>query len=157
MPQPPSLYQTRTRDSELYPSNASVKSVPRPRSPASSISVPFAPSPIIPSTSTFDSNSEKHTSPAAPKRSNGNRASWTSGLWVWNKKQPKRKGSAGSLASFSSAQLGTPGRSGERIGVREQEEDADIDGLWRRGDGGSSPAFKAIFLATVSCLESTHG
>lgn len=146
MPQAPSLYTTRTRDSEqIYPSNASVKSIPRPRSPASSISVPFPPLPILPASST-EPPVDVNASPAAAKRTNANRASWTSGLWVWNKKQPKRKGSSGSLASFVSTQAGA--QSGVARIVREEEEDVDAE--WRKGDGGSSPAFKAIFLATVS-------
>jgi hypothetical protein len=33
----------------------------------------------------------------------------------------------------------------ENVLVEDEEDD-----LWRKGDGGSSPGFRAIFLATVS-------
>lgn len=53
------------------------------------------------------------------------------GIWTWSKK-PGRKGSVGSLTPSMASGM-TP----------EDEE-------WRKGDGGSVPSFRAIFLATVS-------
>jgi hypothetical protein len=82
------------------------------------------------------------------KRNQGNRSSWTSGLWVWsNASKPKstrpRKGSVGSVLSNA----GTLGDVSEA--VSDGPDTADDEEAWRKGDGGSSPAFKAIFLATV--------
>lgn len=72
------------------------------------------------------------------------RSSWTSSLWGWGgsgtakKVSPKdRRGSISSLRAEIKA-----GNS-----VLENDEDNEE---WRKGDGGSSPAFRAIFLATVS-------
>lgn len=85
-------------------------------------------------------------SSVAPRRmaDNANRSSWTSGLWVWNKKA-RRKGSVGSLASLAS---GMPGPSS--LAQVRDHSDEDEDEAWRKGDGDNPPSFKAIFLATVS-------
>jgi len=85
------------------------------------------------------------STPPAPRRAadNANRATWTSSLWVWNKKA-RRKGSVGSLASFASAVPGSSGLAQVRNNSEEEEDEA-----WRKGDGESPPSFKAIFLATV--------
>ena len=114
-------------------------SLPRARSPASIHSVPL-PSPKSGSSSALDLG----TSHVDMHGKRNNRSSWTSGLWVWNKPKPRRKGSFGSIMS---QHTGTPVSSHAVLkgDVEEQDEDG-----WRRGDGGSPPAFRAIFLATVS-------
>ncbi|EIW67400.1 hypothetical protein TREMEDRAFT_11606, partial [Tremella mesenterica DSM 1558] len=86
------------------------------------------------------------STPVAQGKKN-NRTSWTSGLWVWSNGKPRRprKGSIGSIASFGLG-IGSPAPAGvpeENEAPEEEDEYA-----WRKGDGGSSPAFKAIFLAT---------
>jgi hypothetical protein len=63
----------------------------------------------------------------------GNKKGW--GIFGWAKK-PHRKGSVSSL---------TPSMSGLVPSLEPVEDDE-----WRRGDGGSAPSFRAIFLATVS-------
>jgi hypothetical protein len=55
------------------------------------------------------------------------------GIWGWGKKAG-RKGSVSSLAPSVAAS----------VAVEDDE--------WRRGDGGSAPSYRAIFLATVSVL-----
>lgn len=56
-----------------------------------------------------------------------------------------KKSSMGSIASAN--QPVTP--SSNAI-PRSTPEDEDEDETWRKGDGGSSPSYRAIFLATVS-------
>ncbi|WVQ99801.1 hypothetical protein IAU59_006943 [Kwoniella sp. CBS 9459] len=129
----------------------------RPASIASSISVPFPASPLEPSIPINTSSSSTGTSgtstPVGVKKPN--RTTWTSGLWVWGatKKPRPRKESIGSIASINqnraqataiSASSPYP-RSGDQA---QAHSNGDADDTWREGDGGSSPAFKAIFLAT---------
>lgn len=57
--------------------------------------------------------------------SNASHKTWGS-IWGWGKRP--RKGSMGSTAALP-----------------EEEDEA-----WRRGDGGSTPGFRAVVLATVS-------
>jgi hypothetical protein len=69
-------------------------------------------------------------------------------LWVWsNGTKPKparpRKGSVGSVLSNAGTLGDVIEGTVEGTSLDEEEES------WRKGDGGSSPAFRAIFLATV--------
>ncbi|ORY35339.1 rab-GTPase-TBC domain-domain-containing protein [Naematelia encephala] len=145
---PPLLPSSKHRGTSPAPSTT--RSL-RAKSPSSSISVPFASSPHE-STSSSVPVSQTASIPQTAKR-NG-RSSWTSGLWVWNTaKQPRpRKGSNGSTASLpppitvnAFGGTGTPVRGVPEEAVVDWEED---DEAWRKGDGGSSPSFRAIFLAT---------
>ncbi|OCF41132.1 hypothetical protein I317_05046 [Kwoniella heveanensis CBS 569] len=128
----------------------------RPPSIASSISVPFPASPLEPSipitnTSSPSTSASGTSTPVGVKKAN--RTTWTSGLWVWGatKKPRPRQGSIGSIASMKQATTSGIGadfhvplpRSGDYGTV--DEEVSDRRG---QGDGGSSPAYKAIFLAT---------
>ncbi|RXK40181.1 hypothetical protein M231_02455 [Tremella mesenterica] len=104
--------------------------------PTASPPIPHAPLP----------DPDPMSTPVAQGKKN-NRTSWTSGLWVWSNGKPRRprKGSIGSIASFGLG-IGSPAPAGvpeENEAPEEEDEYA-----WRKGDGGSSPAFKAIFLAT---------
>ena len=72
--------------------------------------------------------------------------SWTSGLWVWNRK-PKRKGSHTSIKSTTSATPSNQIKDNWATQIPNLEEETEP---WRKGDGGSPPSFRAIFLATVS-------
>ncbi|WVQ84107.1 hypothetical protein IAT38_006252 [Cryptococcus sp. DSM 104549] len=146
----------------------------RHRSIASSASVPFPSTPRDPSQA---SQTQALEPPSAAAPSRASRQSWASGLWVWNAKKPPRvrKNSSGSVASVSasasasasasqsqsqlqSAAGSTPGLpangggwgglggvGGVQSAVVGDEEDEEA---WRRGDGGSSPGFRAVFLAT---------
>ncbi|WWC93558.1 hypothetical protein V866_000393 [Kwoniella sp. B9012] len=126
------------------PSNRKTR---RPPSIASSLSVPFPSSPITPSippTRSSDSTSGTDTSGGAQAKKNI-RSTWTSGLWVWS----------GAKKPVSSDQQvkgqGNPSIPTEETSLTTSESaitDEDDPEAWRKGDGGSSPAFKAIFLAT---------
>lgn len=123
----------------------------RARSPTPSVrTVPAIASSPAAGTSLYSVKSAEPPPIGSSKRNQGNRSSWTSGLWVWsNGSKPKstrpRKGSVGSVLSNA----GTLGDVCE--GTADGMEAVDDDEAWRKGDGGSSPAFKAIFLATA-CL-----
>lgn len=115
--------------------------------------------PVIPSSPAGASSlySVKSAEPPAatvkkPINGNTNRSSWTSGLWVWSgTKQTKsrtRRGSVGSVVSQAGT-LGNVPESEPRDDPSTPEGEGDEE-PWRRGDGGSSPSFRAIFLATVS-------
>ena len=131
-------------------------SIRRPKSPAPSVkTMPIIPSSPAGGASLYSVRSADPGSTIEPtsKKSNGNRSSWTSGLWVWSgsgSKQTKmrpRKGSIGSVLS----QAGTLGNVVEDeppVGPRDAGDDEEA---WRKGDGGSPSSFRAIFLATVSC------
>nr|XP_031860049.1 uncharacterized protein CI109_004412 [Kwoniella shandongensis]KAA5527121.1 hypothetical protein CI109_004412 [Kwoniella shandongensis] len=141
----------------LPPPHRSTSPVPstsrsiQPRSPSSSISVPFPyDSPITSTTQSrsTDSSSGLATPNASTSTSKGtNRQSWASGLWVWNasKKSRPRKGSIGSIAS-SHHVVASPAV--QQLPSESAVMDEDDEENWRKGDGGSSPAFRAIFLAT---------
>jgi hypothetical protein len=123
---------------------ASVRSM----SPAPSRTVPAMSSSPAAGSSLYSVKSAEPPPIGTGKRNQGNRSSWTSGLWVWsNASKPKstrpRKGSVGSVLSNA----GTLGDVSEA--VSDGPDTADDEEAWRKGDGGSSPAFKAIFLATV--------
>jgi hypothetical protein len=147
LPRPPSPTPT-TRSAR---SSRSIHPQFRPRSPTSSIrSIPIASTSLPQTHRTSDD-----VSPTTLKKPNPDRSSWASGLWVWSGKKPKlRRGSAGSIRSnmtgngiFEEGPVAAGGI-GERFGgVYSTGDDEDS---WRRGDGGSSPSFRAIFLATVS-------
>ena len=142
-----------------------VPSPPRPssvrtrhhRSSVSSVPGAVPPSPVLPSSASIAESTVSNSDSVAQKAAH--RSSWTTGLWVWNKgKARQRKGSAGSVASVQQQQIPTGHRDG--IGTRVTSGsarvnesaiiDEDEDESWRRGDGGSPPSFRAIFLATVS-------
>ncbi len=101
---------------------------------------------------------------------NAARASWTSGLWAWNSQtatpthpQHQHRPRAGSRSTSGSIPTSpsvekvsfepTPARPSvaQNDGTAFMLEDGDVEGddLLSRG---SSPAFRAIFLATVSRL-----
>ncbi|KAK8854964.1 hypothetical protein IAR55_003704 [Kwoniella newhampshirensis] len=132
------------------PAPSTTRSI-RPRSPASSISVPFSYDPPGASSNyarSIDSTSSVAIPNVTPSTSKPiNRQSWASGLWAWNasKKTRPRKGSIGSIASsvhVPSSPIVQQSASESAL-VDEEDEEG-----WRRGDGGSSPSFRAIFLAT---------
>lgn len=126
-----------------------VPSTRRARSPTPSTrTVPVMSSSPAEGTSLYSVKSAEPPPIENSKRNQGNRSSWTSGLWVWsNGSKPKstrpRKGSVGSVLSNA----GTLGNVSEA--VTDEIDSADDEEAWRKGDGGSSPAFKAVFLATV--------
>ena len=136
------------RDAASVRSMSPAPSTRRARSPTPSTrTVPAMSSSPAAGTSLYSVKSAEPPPVGTSKRNQGNRSSWTSGLWVWsNASKPKstrpRKGSVGSLLSNA----GTLGDVSEA--VTDGPDSADDEG-WRKGDGGSSPAFKAIFLATV--------
>lgn len=126
-------------------------SIRRNQSPAPSVrTVPGVPSSPAGGASLYSIRSADPNigTTAAVRRSTANRSSWTSGLWVWSgAKQRQRRGSAGSLLS----QAGTLGNVTEdqhrEITLPDAEEKQEV---WRKGDRGSAPSLRAIFLATVS-------
>ncbi|WWC90928.1 uncharacterized protein L201_005866 [Kwoniella dendrophila CBS 6074] len=122
----------------------------RPPSIASSLSVPFPSSPVEPyAPPTRPPNQTSGSStPIGSTSKKSNRSTWTSGLWVWSggrktapsDTQTKRSDSP-NLSTKPTPSL--PSKIAEPVITDEDEPEA-----WRTGDGGSSPAFKAIFLAT---------
>jgi hypothetical protein len=136
------------RSKSPAPSTYSYRTQPRSRSPASSIYVPFPSSPhYAASLHSGRSVDVGHTTPATPVAVSKNRASWTAGLWGWSgaKKQRPRKGSIGSIAS-QKVQTTSIQHALEEAAMTQEEDEQS----WRKGDGGSPPSFRAIFLATVS-------
>ncbi|OCF75968.1 hypothetical protein I204_03265 [Kwoniella mangroviensis CBS 8886] len=125
------------------PSNRKIR---RPPSIASSLSAPFPSSPItptIPSTRSSGSPSGTNTPGGAQAKKN-NRSTWTSGLWAWS-------GAKKTISSDPVKEQGNAPIPTEDISTTIHESaiiDEDDPDAWRKGDGGSSPAFKAIFLAT---------
>lgn len=125
-------------------------SIHRAKSPAGSVrTVPVSSS--SPAPSLYNVKSADTPASTGNRRNNGHRASWTSGLWIWSggtgQRQTKtrpRKGSVGSASVIS--QAGTLGNVVEDTSALVDDVDEEA---WRKGDGGSSPAFRAIFLATV--------
>jgi len=71
------------------------------------------------------------------KGDKGDKKGW--GIFGWAKK-PSRKGSIASLAPSITGSGAVP--------ALDTVDDDNHE--WRRGDGGSAPSFRAIFLATVS-------
>jgi hypothetical protein len=137
------------RDAASVRSKSPAPSSRRAQSPTPSTrTVPAISSSPAAGSSLYSVKSAEPPPIGSSKRNQGNRSSWTSGLWVWsNASKPKstrpRKGSVGSVLSNA----GTLGDVSEA--VSDGPDSAEDDEAWRKGDGGSSPAFKAIFLATV--------
>ncbi|OWZ43504.1 hypothetical protein C351_02880 [Cryptococcus neoformans c8] len=146
---------TSTPSLREIPSRSSALSIPQPGlpslspttsrfpagfSPSSSSSVPFTSTPVDLHQPDVDAASINENN---DRRSS--RQSWTSGLWIWgNKKSPVTKRS--SMGSIVSANHPVP-PSPNAI-PRSTPEHEDEDETWRKGDGGSSPSYRAIFLAT---------
>jgi hypothetical protein len=130
--------------------------LPRSKSPAPSVkTLPITTPYSTAGPSLYSTKSaEPPTQAESGKRNQSNRSSWTAGLWVWSggakpKAGRSRKGSIGSVVS----QAGTLGDVAESEGVRTMDMvPGDEEESWRKGDGGSTPAFAAIVLATVSLL-----
>ncbi|WVR07341.1 hypothetical protein IAU60_004382 [Kwoniella sp. DSM 27419] len=153
----PSTRPLFVRASSPTPSTYTTRSH-RPPSISSSISVPFPSSPMGPPRDPprerpGSSGDTGQSTPVEPITSKS-RSTWTSGLWVWStgKKQSKgRNGSQVTATPTSSGQgilppLGT-GQVAHALSTPIPVEDqADID--WMRDGRISSPAFRAIFLAT---------
>ncbi|KAK4689732.1 small G protein signaling modulator 3, partial [Tremellales sp. Uapishka_1] len=116
----------------------------RPSSPSPSIQVPFPRSPYA--TRSLHSARSVETGLNTPKTRVDKRATWASGLWAWsgNKKPRPRKGSVGSVVSHQAPV------------AAEAPAEIDVDDNWRKGDGGSPPSFRAIFLSTVSIPTHCH-
>ena len=137
------------RDAASVRSMSPAPSTRRARSPTPSTrTAPAMSSSPAAGSSLYSVKSAEPPPVGTSKRNQGNRSSWTSGLWVWsNASKPKstrpRKGSVGSLLS-NAGTLGDVSEAG-----MDGPDSAEDDEAWRKGDGGSSPAFKAIFLATV--------
>ena len=136
-------------------SSSPAPSARRTKSPATSVrTMPIIPSSPAGAASLYSVKSVDpgHSIDTATKKPNGVRSSWTSGLWVWSgsaTKQPKQRPRKGSIGSVLS-QAGTLGNVVEDElpgGSRDPDDDEES---WRKGTGGSSPSFRAIFLATVS-------
>ncbi|WWC63060.1 uncharacterized protein I303_105659 [Kwoniella dejecticola CBS 10117] len=147
------IHEMASRPLKLQSDKASLRSLSptpsarrtrRPPSIASSLSVPFPSSPIntsAPANGVSDPPSGIDT-PTSLTKAKSNRSTWTSGLWVWSgaKKSslPKTPGRTSSADQ--------PGPSASALAY-SNTDDSDSES-WRKGDGGSSPAFKAIFQAT---------
>ncbi|WRT68185.1 uncharacterized protein IL334_005160 [Kwoniella shivajii] len=125
----------------------------RPSSIASSLSVPFPSSPITPNppTAVGSRSFGQVTKPkgfveAESRKSTA--STWTSGLWVWNtgKKPGGKNGTIDKHQPTGSALTSDP--TSRLITKSTIETDDGESDVWRKGDGGSSPSFKAIFLAT---------
>ena len=123
------------------------KSVPAPSSRGKSPSFAQQPEPSRPG-------------PTASTEKTG-KSTWTSNLLGWNgskrtsthgaifKANGGRRGSVGSIASQKTkGSTAEPRALPENAILDEVDEDA-----WRKGDGGSTPAIKAIVNATVSLIE----
>ncbi|WVW85860.1 hypothetical protein I302_107898 [Kwoniella bestiolae CBS 10118] len=119
----------------------------RPPSIASSLSVPFPSSPVDPpDPATRSSNSiSGTTTPVGPPVKKNNRSTWTSGLWVWS---GSKKSGPGNQTTLQPPAKTTIPASNPTIDAESAILDEEDPEAWRKGDGGSSPAFKAIFLAT---------
>jgi hypothetical protein len=150
-----SIYHLGSNPPQSIQDAASVRSMSpapstrRAQSPTpSGRTIPVVSSSPATGSSLYPIKSAEPPSGGSAKRNQGNRSSWTSGLWVWsNGSKPKstrpRKGSVGSVLS-NVGTLGDVAESGTGETDTADEEDA-----WRKGDGGSSPGYRAIFLATV--------
>lgn len=111
-------------------------------SPSSSNSIPFTSASVDPHQPDVDAASINENNDRKSSRQ-----SWASGLWVWGNKKSSvtKKSSMGSIASAN-----RPVTPSSNAIPRSTPEDEDEDETWRKGDGGSSPSYRAIFLATVS-------
>ncbi|XAO21799.1 hypothetical protein I312_100555 [Cryptococcus bacillisporus CA1280] len=126
--------------SELPSLSPTTSRFPAGFSPSSSNSMPFTSASVDPHQPDVDAASINENNDRKSSRQ-----SWASGLWVWGNKKSSvtKKSSMGSIASAN--QSVTP--SSNAI-LRSTPEDEDEDETWRKGDGGSSPSYRAIFLAT---------
>ncbi|KIR80605.1 hypothetical protein I306_02059 [Cryptococcus gattii EJB2] len=146
---------TSTSSLREVPSRASALSIPQSElpslspttsrfpagfSPSSSNSIPFTSTSVDPHQPDVDAASINENNDRKSSRQ-----SWASGLWVWGNKKSSvtKKSSMGSIASAN--QPVTPNSNAI---PRSTPEDEDEDETWRKGDGGSSPSYRAIFLAT---------
>ncbi|KIR36411.1 hypothetical protein I352_01360 [Cryptococcus deuterogattii MMRL2647] len=109
-------------------------------SPSSSNSIPFTSASVDPHQPDVDAASINENNDRKSSRQ-----SWASGLWVWGNKKSSvtKKSSMGSIASAN-----RPVTPSSNAIPRSTPEDEDEDETWRKGDGGSSPSYRAIFLAT---------
>jgi len=152
----PSISHYANANHPVIQDTASVRSMSpapltrRARSPTPSVrTVPDISSSPSAATSLFSVKSAEPPLAGSAKEYQANRSSWTSGLWVWsNGSKPKtsrpRKGSVGSIVSNTGTLRNVTEAAMDENNIPEDDE------AWRNGDGGSSPAFRAIFLATVS-------
>lgn len=148
---------TSTPSLREIPSRSSALSIPQPElpslspttsrfpagfSPSSSSSVPFTSTPVDLHQPDVDAASINENN---DRRSS--RQSWTSGLWIWGNKKSSvtKRSSMGSIVSANHPVPPSPNAI-----PRSTPEHEDEDETWRKGDGGSSPSYRAIFLATVS-------
>jgi hypothetical protein len=142
----PQLGGSSMRDAASIRSVSPAPSTRRPRSPTPSVRTGPAVASSPAGNSLYSVKSAEP--PTTSKRNQNSRSSWTSGLWVWSngsrtKNSRPRKGSIGSVLSTA----GTLGDVAE--GTGEGDPSVEDEETWRKGDGGSSPGFRAIFLATV--------
>lgn len=133
--------------SELPSLSPTTSRFPAGFSPSSSNSIPFTSTPVDLPQPDADAASinENHDRKSS-------RQSWTSGLWVWGNKKNSvtKRSSMGSVASVNQPVPPSPNAI-----PRSTPEHEDEDEAWRKGDGGSSPSYRAIFLATVSVSASS--
>ncbi|WWC71777.1 uncharacterized protein I206_105736 [Kwoniella pini CBS 10737] len=120
----------------------------RPPSIASSLSISFPSSPVntseaAPRSSAVSIGPSKQS---GASNSQNNRTNWASGLWVWSggkRSTPPHPSKGANTPALSATSTPTVAEVSESAIIDEDDVEA-----WRKGDGGSSPAFKAIFLAT---------